>query len=81
MGITDFRPHDLRHACAAWLVQAGVPLAEIRELLRHTTVQMTEKYAHLAPENVRAAVAVLDGNRSRFGHAELREELTHDVTV
>ncbi len=81
VGITDFRPHDLRHTCAAWLVQAGVPLAEIRELLRHTTVQMTEKYAHLAPENVRAAVAMLDGNRSRFGHAELREELTHDVTA
>lgn len=70
-GIEDFRPHDLRHTCAAWLVQANVPLASIRDLLRHTTVQMTEKYAHLSPENVRAAVAVLDGNRSRFGHAEI----------
>ena len=70
-GIEDFRPHDLRHTCAAWLVQANVPLASIRDLLRHTTVQMTEKYAHLSPENVRAAVTVLDGNRSRFGHAKI----------
>lgn len=61
-GIADFHPHDLRHTCAAWLVQAGVPLAEIRDLLRHSTVQVTEKYAHLAPQNVRAAVAVLDGS-------------------
>lgn len=59
-GISDFRPDDLRHTCAAWLVQAGVPIMQVRDLLRHTTVQVTEKYAHLAPENVRGAVDVLD---------------------
>ena len=37
-------------------------LAEVRDLLGHSSVTMTEKYAHLAPENVRAAVAVLDGS-------------------
>ena len=68
-GLTDFRIHDLRHSCAAWLVSAGVALPEVRDLLGHSTITMTERYAHLAPENVRAAVAVLDGNRSRFGHA------------
>ena len=41
--------------------------SEIRDLLGHATIAMTEKYAHLAPENVRRAVARLD-NRSRFGH-------------
>lgn len=59
-GIEDFTPHDLRHTCAAWLVQSGVSLAEIKALLNHTSVQVTEKYAHLAPENVRSAVSVLD---------------------
>jgi len=82
VGIEDFRPpHDLRHTCSAWLVQSGVPLAAIRDLLRHTTAQMTEKYAHLAPETIRAAVAVLDGTRSHFGHAEQKEEKMHDVTA
>ena len=68
-GITDFRIHDMRHTCAAWLVSSGVPLTEVRDLLGHSTVKMTEKYAHLAPENVRNAVNRLDGLWSRSGHS------------
>jgi integrase len=64
-GIMDFRFHDLRHTCAAWLVQAGVPLTEVRDVLGHSTIKMTERYAHLAPENVRAALALLEGPESR----------------
>lgn len=60
-GISDFRIHDLRHTCAAWLVTAGAPLAEIRDILGHSTVMMTERYAHLSPENLRTALARLDG--------------------
>ncbi len=72
-GIEDFRIHDMRHTCAAWLVSAGVPLPEVRDLLGHSMVKTTERYAHLAPDNVRAAVAILDGEPlSRFGHAENR---------
>lgn len=66
-GIEDLTVHDLRHTCAAWLVSAGASLIEVRELLGHSTIRMTERYAHLAPDNVRNAVARLD-ERSRFGH-------------
>lgn len=72
-GITDLRIHDLRHTCAAWLVSSGVPLMEVRDLLGHSTVTMTERYAHLSPDNVRAAVAQLDQPRSRSGHAVNQE--------
>lgn len=68
VGIEDYHIHDLRHTCAAWLVSAGVPLTEVRDLLGHSTVKMTERYAHLAPENVRAAVARLEGSESQFSH-------------
>ncbi len=71
-GIEDLHIHDLRHTCAAWLVTAGVPLTEIRDLLGHSTIRMTERYAHLAPENIRAAVAALDVSESRLSHAGLR---------
>jgi len=66
--ISDFRIHDLRHTCAAWLVTAGVPLTEIRDLLGHASVTMTERYAHLAPDRVRTAVDQLDA-LSRSSHA------------
>lgn len=69
-GIGDFHIHDLRHTCAAWLVGIGVPLAEVRDLLGHASVVVTERYAHLSPDNVRAAVAQLDQPMSRFGHAD-----------
>jgi len=77
-GIDDFRFHDLRHTCAAWLVQSGVPIAEVRDVLGHCTLQMTERYAHLAPENLRAAVAQLDNAKSRFSHAH--QESTKEVS-
>jgi len=60
-GIENFRIHDLRHTCAAWLVSAGVPLTEVRDLLGHASVVMTERYAHLAPGRVRVAVDRLVG--------------------
>ena len=67
-GIKDFRIHDLRHTCAAWLVSSGVPMSEVRDLLGHSSITVTERYAHLAPENIRAAVNKLEDIESRFGH-------------
>lgn len=59
-GLTDFHIHDLRHTCAAWLVQAGVPLLEVAHLLRHHGIEMTQRYAHLAPDQARNAVKRLE---------------------
>jgi integrase len=48
--------HDCRHTFASQLVQAGVPLLVVKELLRHTDIQSTMVYAHLAPDLQRNAV-------------------------
>jgi integrase len=58
-GITDFTPHDLRHTCASWLVQKGVSLYEVRDILGHSSIKLTERYSHLAPENLASAIAKL----------------------
>lgn len=58
-GISDFRIHDLRHTCASWLVMDGVPLTVVRDLLGHSSVTVTERYAHLAPDKVRQALEAM----------------------
>lgn len=59
-GIEDFRIHDLRHTFASWLVSEGVELIKVRDLLGHTSIKMTERYAHLMPSRLLGAVQVLD---------------------
>ena len=57
--VTGFRFHDLRHSFASALVQAGVDLVVVRDLLGHSTILMTEKYAHRRPGQGADAVARL----------------------
>lgn len=52
--------HTLRHTFASWLVQRGTPLYTVAALMGHSTIAMTERYAHLAPDGLRQAVAVLE---------------------
>lgn len=63
IGYTDdkeFVPHCLRHTCASRLVQRGVDLYTVKAWLGHSSIQVTERYAHLNPQNLKNAVNVLN---------------------
>ena len=53
--VTNFRFHDLRRTFAPALLQRGVDLYRVQRLLGHRDGRMIQRYAHLAPENVREA--------------------------
>ena len=60
--------HVLRHTFASQLVMKGVSMRHVQKLLGHASITMTERYAHLAPESLHEAVAVLDVPGATFGH-------------
>jgi len=54
--LKGLRLHDLRHTAASWMVAAGVDLVTVSKILGHASIQMTMRYAHPTPENMRRAV-------------------------
>lgn len=51
--------HTLRHTFASWLAIQGTDIYRIKALMRHKTLAMTMRYAHLLPDHGRSAVDLL----------------------
>jgi len=68
-GIKDDRTkvvfHTLRHTFASWQVQAGMDLYTLQKLMGHKSFQMVQRYAHLAPDNLKKATNIFNKSESK----------------
>lgn len=55
-GITGLRFHDLRHTALSWMFQEGVNIKTVQAIAGHASIEMTARYIHDKPENLRIAV-------------------------
>ncbi len=72
--VKNFHWHDLRRTFASLLAEAGVPIRTIADLMGHSEIQTTPRYAHLAPgylaeavERLTAPVTVPEGEPTDTG--------------
>jgi integrase len=78
-GIRGFR--FLRHTAASHLVMRGASLKDVQELLGHSDLKMTQRYAHLSPAHLRGALDRLDGLAAGHidGHKVLESASSQDA--
>ncbi|WP_158170935.1 tyrosine-type recombinase/integrase [Rhodococcus sp. JT-3] len=66
--IPPARLHDLRHTYASRLVQGGVPILAVKDLLGHQSVVTTQRYSHLAStqwDSIRAVLGDAPARRAK----------------
>jgi integrase len=58
--IENFRWHDMRHDFASQLVMKDVNILTVQKLMTHSNLEMTLRYAHLAPKKQKEAVQKIE---------------------
>jgi len=56
------RVHDLRHSRATHLLQNGMDIKILKDILRHKKIETTERYLHLTTKNLEKAMKTADNN-------------------
>jgi integrase len=88
-GLSDVRFHDLRHTAATIMVMGGVDLVTVKEILGHSSIEMTMRYAHPTTEGKMGAIDVLERqmvdackhNPSALGNSDFSKKVTTGATV
>ena len=82
--LPDVRIHDLRHTFASHLCMKGVDLMTVKELLGHSSLEMTQRYSHLTDRHKAEAVKRLEGLvtiRSHSGNQDEAKEFESIVSA
>ncbi|MGB2763949.1 MAG: site-specific integrase, partial [Candidatus Aminicenantaceae bacterium] len=75
--IKDMRFHDLRHTAATLMIIGGIDLVTVKEILGHSSIEQTMRYAHPTPENKRKAVNVL----ASIFESRQEEKTSHNMVI
>ena len=67
MGL-QIRFHDLRHTFASWLLQGGADVMHVRDFLGHSSVAVTQRYAHLKTTHLREALGKIGTGTAQSLH-------------
>jgi integrase len=62
-------PHTCRHTFASWFMINGGDLYRLQKYLGHSTIALTQRYAHLSGEHLRAGVAFIGAPQKIGGHS------------
>ena len=62
--ITDFVWHDLRHTFATNALAQGLRIEYVSEILGHSDISITQKYAHVLPSALHNAVRGMNAHRA-----------------
>jgi integrase len=73
-GLEEIRFHDLRHTFASHAVMNGLDLVRLQHYLGHSTVAMTQRYAHLSEDHLREGARFLGLHRTAGGRNEQGRE-------
>jgi integrase len=65
LGLRHRGTHAFRHSAASLLLQQGIGLAAVRDLLRHADSRVTDRYSHSTSEDMKRGAEMLSPNTNR----------------
>ncbi len=66
-GLKDFRFHDLRHTAASLFAAGGCDIVTLQYILGHSSIMMTQRYAHLIPGRLQRTSQIMEEFWQDFG--------------
>lgn len=61
-GVKNFRFHDLRHTAASYIAMTGGTQSDIKDVLGHKSIKMTERYTHLLDSHIKQVIIKMNDN-------------------